>query len=45
VWDRTRVLIRHPESPAPNSVVAWPLHRGLRRAVASVRPAASPPKG
>jgi hypothetical protein len=45
VWDRTRVLIRHPESTAPNNVVAWPLHRGLRRAVASVRPAASPPKG
>jgi hypothetical protein len=45
VWDRTRVLIRHPESAAQNNVVAWPLHRGLRRAVASVRPAASPPKG
>jgi hypothetical protein len=45
VWDRTRVLIRHPESAAPNNIVAWPLHRGLRRAVASVRPAASPPKG
>jgi hypothetical protein len=45
VWDRTRVLIRHPESAAPNNVVAWPLHRGLRRAVALVRPAASPPKG
>jgi hypothetical protein len=45
VWDRARVLIRHPESAAPNNVVAWPLHRGLRRAVALVRPAASPPKG
>ena len=45
VWDRTRVLIRRPASAAPNNVVAWPLHRGLRRAVASVRPAASPPMG
>jgi hypothetical protein len=45
VWDRARVLIRHPESAAPNNVVAWPLHRGLRRAVASVLPAASPSKG
>jgi hypothetical protein len=45
VWDRTRVLIRHPESPAPNSVVAWPLHRGLRRAVGSARPGVNPPKG
>ena len=45
VWDRTRVLIRHPKSAAPNNAVAWPLHRGLRRAVASARPAASPPKG
>jgi hypothetical protein len=45
VWDRARVLIRRPESTAPNNVVAWPLHRGLRSAVASVRPAASPPKG
>jgi hypothetical protein len=48
VWDRARVLIRHPEPAAPNNIVAWPLHRGLRRAVSSVRPAASPsplPKG
>ena len=42
LWDRARVLIRYPEAAAPNNVVAWPLHRGLRRAVASVRPAASP---
>ena len=48
LWERARVLIRHPEPTAPNNVVAWPLHRGLRRAVASVRPGVSPsppPKG
>ena len=48
LWDRARVLIRHPLSAAPNNVVVWPLHRGLRRAVASGRPVASPsppPKG
>src|SRR3984957_452444 len=28
LWDRARVLIRHPESAAPNNVVAWPLHPG-----------------
>src|ERR1700760_3505457 len=45
VWDRTRALIRHPQSPAPEHVVVWPLPRGLKRAVPLVRPAASPPKG
>jgi hypothetical protein len=44
VWDRTRVLIRHPEPTAPNNVAVWPLHRDLSRAVASVRPADSPDK-
>ena len=48
LWDRARVLIRHPAPAAPNNVVAWPLHKGLRRTVASVHPAANPslpPKG
>jgi hypothetical protein len=31
LWDRARVLIRHPEPTAPNNVVVWPLHKGLRR--------------
>ena len=44
VWDRTRVLIRHPEPTAPNNVAVWPLHRDLSRAVASGRPADSPEK-
>ena len=44
LWDRTRVLIRHPEPAAPSNVAVWPLHRDLRRAVGSVRPADSPHK-
>jgi hypothetical protein len=42
LWDRARVLIRHPEPAAPNNVAVWPLHRHLKRAVASVRPADRP---
>ncbi len=39
LWDRSRVLMRHPKPAAANNVAVWPLHRA--RAVASVRPAAS----
>jgi hypothetical protein len=35
VWDRARVLLRHPEPAAPNNVAVWPLHRNLARAVAT----------
>jgi hypothetical protein len=38
LWNRTRVIVRHPEPAASNSVAVWPLHRGLPRAVSSVRP-------
>jgi hypothetical protein len=31
LWDRSRVLIRHPERAAQNSPRVWPLHRELRR--------------
>jgi hypothetical protein len=31
LWDRTRVLIRHPEPAAPHNAAVWPLHRALRR--------------
>jgi hypothetical protein len=41
LWDRTRVLIRHPEPAAANSPGVWPLQKVSRRAVASVRPSAS----
>jgi hypothetical protein len=41
LWDRSRVLIRHPEPAAANSPGVWPLQKVSRRAVASVRPAAS----
>ncbi len=39
LWDRSRVLIRHPKPAAPNNVAVWPLHQA--RAVPPVRPAAS----
>ena len=42
LWNRTRVIIRHPEPAVPNNVAVWPLHRGLPRAVSSVRPTDSP---
>jgi hypothetical protein len=38
LWKRTRVIVRHPEPAASNNVAVWPLHRGLPRAVSSVRP-------
>ena len=38
VWNRARVLLRHPEPAAQNNVAVWPLHRGLGRPVASARP-------
>ena len=38
LWNRTRVIVRHPEPAASNNVAVWLLHRGLPRAVSSVRP-------
>jgi hypothetical protein len=38
LWNRTRVIIRHPEHAASNNVAVWPLHRGMPRPVSSVRP-------
>jgi hypothetical protein len=38
LWNRTRMIMRHPEPAASNNVAVWPLHRGLPRAVPSVRP-------
>jgi hypothetical protein len=43
LWNRARVIIRHPE-PTSNTVAVWPLHRGLPRAVSSVRPTDMPRK-
>jgi hypothetical protein len=41
LWDRTRVLIRHPEPAAANSPGVWPLQKVSRRTVASSRPSAN----
>ena len=38
LWNRTRVIIRHPEPAVSNNVAAWPLHRGLPRVVLPGRP-------
>ena len=38
LWNRARVIIRHPEAAVSNNVAVWPLHRGMLRAVPSVRP-------
>ena len=38
VWERARVLVRHPEPPASNNVAVWPLHRDLARAGPPGRP-------
>ena len=38
LWNRARVIIRHPEAAVSNNVAVWPLHRGMPRAVPSVRP-------
>ena len=40
LWDRSRVLIRHPEPAAASSPGVWPLQKISRRAVPS-RPVAS----
>jgi hypothetical protein len=37
VWNRSRVLIRHPKPSISNNVAVWPLHRGLPRPGASAR--------
>lgn len=42
LWDRKRVVIRRPAPAVPNTVAVWPLHKGLKRAVASARRADSP---
>ena len=44
LWNRTRVIIRHPEAAASNNVAVWPLHRGLSRALSSVRASDGPRK-
>ena len=38
LWERARVLIRHPEPVASNSPGVWPLRKTSRRTVTSVRP-------
>jgi hypothetical protein len=38
LWNRARVILRHPERAITNNVAVWPLHRVLPRAVSSVRP-------
>jgi hypothetical protein len=38
LWNRSRVIIRHPEQALPNNVAVWPLHRSMPRAVSSARP-------
>ena len=44
LWDRTRLIIRHPEVAAQNNVAVWPLHSDLRRSRAgSSADSASPP--
>jgi hypothetical protein len=37
LWNRTQVIVRHPETAVSNNVAVWPLHRGLPRALSSVR--------
>jgi hypothetical protein len=44
LWNRTRVIIRHPEPAVSNNVAAWPLHRGVPRALSSVRAPDGPRK-
>ena len=44
LWNRSRVIIRHPEPAASNNVAVWPLHRGLPRALSSVRAPDGPRK-
>jgi hypothetical protein len=42
LWDRTRVLVRHPEPAASSSPGVWPLQKAPKRAGGSVRAVASP---
>jgi hypothetical protein len=44
LWNRTRVIIRHPEAAASNNVAVWPLHKGMPRALSSVRTPDGPRK-
>jgi hypothetical protein len=44
LWNRTRVIIRHPEAVVSNNVAVWPLHKGLPRALSSVRAPDGPRK-
>ena len=39
LWNRTRVILRHPEPAASNNVAVWPLHRELARPASAVRAA------
>jgi hypothetical protein len=39
LWERTRVLVRHPEPVASESPGVWPLHKNLTRPAVSARPA------
>jgi hypothetical protein len=43
LWDRTRVIIRHPKPVTSKGPAVWPLQKATRRAVASVRSVASSP--
>ncbi len=44
LWNRTHLIVRHPEPAASNNVAVWPLHRGSPRALSSVRPTDVPRK-
>ena len=44
LWNRTRVIIRHPEAVVSNNVAVWPLHKDLPRAISSVRAPDGPRK-
>ncbi len=37
LWDRARVLIRHPAAAAPDNRGVWPLHKPLGSTLASGR--------
>src|SRR5580692_5243434 len=44
LWNRTQVIVRHPEPAASNNVAVWPLHKGLPGALSSVRAPDGPRK-
>jgi hypothetical protein len=44
LWNRARVIVRHPEPAASNNVAVWPLHKGLPRALSAVRAPDGPRK-